>query len=143
MSLDELQLNCPEVLAGSIDAPRLLGNRCAACGEPFFPAASGCTRCSGQELEPLDLGTRGQLWTFTIQGFRPKPPFDGNDGEQGFVPFAVGYVEMEGGLKIEGRIVTERLDALEIEQSMRVCLEAYRYQDNVPVYTYAFTPETS
>lgn len=143
MSLDQLQLNCPDVLGGTAEAPRLIGNRCTDCGEPFFPAAMGCTRCSSQSLEPVDLGDKGQLWTFTIQGFRPKPPYDGDDSEGGFLPFAVGYVEMAGGLKVEGRIVTDRPERLRIEQPMRVCLEAYRHEAGTPVYTYAFSPDAA
>lgn len=143
MSLEQLKLNCRDVLSGSAEAPRLIGNRCTECGEPFFPAAAGCTRCSSQSLEPVDLGDKGQLWTFTIQGFRPKSPFDGDAGEDGFIPFAVGYVEMPSGLKIEGRIVTARPDDLRIEQPMRVCLEGYRYEEGAPVYTYAFTPDAT
>ena len=39
------------------------------------------------------LPSRGTLWTWTTQGFEPKPPFV-PDGE--FEPYAVGYVEFSG-----------------------------------------------
>jgi hypothetical protein len=53
-------------------------------------------------MQAIDLGRRGTVWGYTVQRFAPKsppyvPPADG------FVPFAVGYVELPEGVKVEAR----------------------------------------
>jgi uncharacterized OB-fold protein len=61
-----------------------------------------CASCGG-ELERTLLPRRGTLWTWTTQGFEPKsPPYVAAEGE--FKPFVVGYLELPGVLRVEGRI---------------------------------------
>lgn len=80
--------------------PALRGSRCGECGTVAFPAARGCQRCGKQAMSPLELGRRGTVWGFTVQRFAPKsPPYVVPDG--GFVPFAVGYVEVPEGVRVE------------------------------------------
>ena len=60
------------------DGPHLLGSTCLDCGTFAFPPQNGCQRCAGTDTEPVELGNRGTLWTFTVQGFPPKaPPYRG------------------------------------------------------------------
>jgi uncharacterized OB-fold protein len=48
----------------------------------------------------VELSSRGTVWGFTVQRFAPKsPPYVVPAG--GFVPFAVGYVELPEGVKVE------------------------------------------
>ena len=78
----------------------LTGSRCTHCGTVAFPQAPGCQRCGRRSTEPLELSTRGTVWGFTVQRFAPKsPPYVVPEG--GFVPFAVGYVELAEGVKVE------------------------------------------
>ena len=78
----------------------LTGSRCRHCGNVAFPAARGCQSCGRSDQETLELGTRGTVWGFTVQRFAPKsPPYVVPAG--GFVPFAVGYVELPEGVKVE------------------------------------------
>lgn len=78
----------------------LTGSRCQHCDTVAFPAARSCQSCGHSSQEPLDLGGRGTVWGFTVQRFAPKsPPYVAPAG--GFVPFAVGYVELPAGVKVE------------------------------------------
>jgi uncharacterized OB-fold protein len=78
----------------------LTGSRCLHCGTVAFPPARGCQSCGGSSQETLELGRRGTVWGFTVQRFAPKsPPYVVPAG--GFVPFAVGYVELPEGVKVE------------------------------------------
>lgn len=132
-------LVCPAVIGGTAEQPTLLGNRCRACGEPFFPAARGCTRCSSADLEPFELGDTGTLWSWTIQLFQPKAPFDGVDPGGSFQPYGIGYVEMPCGLKVETRLAAEGEPHFAIGQAMRLVLQAYRKDASAQhLYTYAF-----
>src|SRR5215217_4680417 len=85
------------------DEPRLIGSRCANCGTTTFPAQSSCPRCTSTDVSEHLLARRGTLWTWTVQGFRPKsPPYEGNDD---FVPYSVGYVELPGEAEVESLLV--------------------------------------
>jgi uncharacterized OB-fold protein len=132
-------LACPDQLGGSPERPVLLGNRCRNCGEPFFPARQGCTRCSGTELDAFELGSEGKLWSWTVQMFLPKAPYDGDPTPESFRPYGVGYVELPCGLKVESRLAAKGEPRFAIGQPMRLVLQPYRKDAaGQDVYTYAF-----
>ena len=115
--------------------PRLEAGRCSGCGDVTFPLRARCPGCGG-DLERLLLPPRGTLWTWTTQGFEPpSPPYIGDTGEDEFVPFAVGYVEFDGLLRVEGRLTEPDPDRLRIGMPMEVV--ALQRGDRV---TYAFKP---
>jgi uncharacterized OB-fold protein len=65
-------------------------------------------------MQAIDLGRRGTVWGYTVQRFAPKsppyvPPADG------FVPFAVGYVELPEGVKVEAVLDCDDFGDLEDE----------------------------
>ena len=91
----------PELFACT-DPLLLAGSCCAACGGVQFPAAAQCASCAGDTTEPITLPDRGTVWTWTVQRFPPKPPYE--PPASGFVPFAVGYVDL-GRLLVESIIV--------------------------------------
>ena len=81
-------------------SPQLRGSRCEHCETVAFPASVTCQRCGGSETTEIDLSTTGTVWTATIQRFPPKsPPYVPPAG--GFRPYAVGYVELPEGVKVE------------------------------------------
>ena len=80
--------------------PRLRGSRCDNCSSVAFPASVSCQRCGGAKTTEIDLSSTGTVWTATIQRFAPKsPPYI--PPAEGFRPFAVGYVELPEGVKVE------------------------------------------
>jgi uncharacterized OB-fold protein len=79
------------------------------------------------------LPRRGTLWTWTTQGFEPKPPYVADEGD--FRPYGVGYVEFAGYLRVEGRLTEADPERLAIGMPMEVvALERLRG------VTYAFAP---
>ena len=125
------------------ERPTLMGSRCTTCGEHYFPAVRGCTRCGSTDLAPADLGSEGRLWSWTVQSFCPKPPYNGVDDESNFEPYGVGYVEMASGLKVESRLTLSDPDQLQIGMPMELTLEPYRQvPPDKPVFTFAFRPAT-
>jgi uncharacterized OB-fold protein len=138
------RLVAPHLLRLDGGRPALLGSRCSACGEAYFPATRGCTRCCGTQLDAFDLGHRGRLWSWTVQGFRPKPPYDGGaeaSAETDFQPYGVGYVELACGLKVESRLTLADPQQLRIGMEMELVLEPYRIDaDGTRLHTYAFRP---
>src|SRR4051794_3041212 len=96
------------------DGPRLVGSRCTQCGTHAFPPQEGCPRCTATGMATVELAARGTLWTWTIQGFPPKaPPYLGDTDPARFEPFGVGYVELPGQLKVEGRLTESDPSALQ------------------------------
>ncbi len=134
-----LELACPELLRRTATGWTLLGNRCEACGEAYFPAQTGCARCCSSVLAPCDIGERGILWSWTIQSFLPKSPYNSGESESTFKPFGVGYVQMPIGLKVESRLTPADPAWLRIGVPMELILEPYRTRaDGGVVSTFAF-----
>ena len=132
-----------QAVAGSADLtpvdleggePRLVAGRCGECGAHVFPLRGRCPSCGGN-VERVLLPPHGTLWTWTTQGFEPKPPYVADDDGE-FVPFGVGYVEFAGYLRVEGRLTEGDPQRLRIGMPMRVV--AVTRRDRV---TYAFAPE--
>jgi uncharacterized OB-fold protein len=90
----------------------LEGSRCTVCTTVAFPAGVMCSKCATPTAAPLNLSTRGVLWAYTIQRFPPKsPPYVPPAG--GFTPFAVGYIELPEGIKVEAIIDCEDFHGLD------------------------------
>lgn len=119
--------DCPvEIVDGSA---HLVAGRCRTCAALTFPLRARCPSCGGDTERDL-LPSRGVLWTWTTQGFEPKPPYVA-DGE--FEPYGVGYLELPGLLRVEGRLTT--VEGLRIGMAMEVVAVTRAGRT-----TYAFAP---
>jgi len=76
--------------------PRLLGSRCRACGEHFFPRRVVCARCLAEACDDVELGPHGTLWTYTWV----HVPFFGQKRAAG-AGYAVGQVDLPEGPRIQ------------------------------------------
>ncbi|MFC4296267.1 Zn-ribbon domain-containing OB-fold protein [Novosphingobium tardum] len=123
---------------GEGDSTRLLAGRHRETGRLRFPLPTGPDR---EYYDEVELSPRGKLWSYTIQRFRPKTPFNGRGDDADFKPYGVGYVELPGELIVESRLVANDLSTLKIGQPMHITTEAYRDDENGPVLTYAFAPD--
>ncbi len=123
------------------EQPQLLGSRCTDCGNHMFPTQSGCPRCTGDHTETVELGRRGTLWTWTVQGFPPKaPPYLGHTDER-FEPFGVGYVELPGEVKVEARLTEADPAKLAIGMEMELVIVPLTVDDDgTERVTFAFRP---
>ena len=110
--------------------PALLGSRCRDCGIATFPAAESCMACSGQNVSVEELPGRGTLWTWTVQQFMPKTPYKSNETMETFKPYGVGYLELPGGVRVEGRLTENDPGKLQIGMEMDVVFEPYRTEEN-------------
>lgn len=136
-------LACPDLIRLDGGHPTLHGGQCADCGEIYFPAAASCTRCLSTRMQPVDLGRSGKLWSWTIQGFLPKSPYNSGETPETFQPYGVGYVEMASGIKVESRLTVADESLLKIGMAMELTLVPYRHGDRGPVHTFAFQPATT
>ena len=120
------------------DEPRLVGSRCNGCGNVSFPAQASCPRCTRTDVSQHLLARDGVLWTWTVQGFRPKsPPYA---GPAEFEPYPVGYVELPGEVKVESRLVDVGTDGLRIGMPMELVIVPFTLEVGDRVLTFAFRP---
>lgn len=117
----------------------LLGSRCTDCGAHTFPRQGGCPRCTGARMSDVALSRTGTLWSFTVQGFRPKPPYTGSPEHE---PYGVGYVELPDQLIVEARLTESDPARLSIGMPMVLRMVPFRTADDGrPVLTFAFAPQ--
>lgn len=121
----------PGLVRGEGAAARLLGGR-GEDGRIVFPMPTGP---EADRFEECVLADEGTLWSFTVQRFPPKTPYDG-PSDADFQPYAVGYVELAGQVIVEARLDTMDFARLKIGMPMRLTLLPYR----TGVLTYAFRP---
>jgi uncharacterized OB-fold protein len=117
-------------LGGTLDEPELLGGRCGACGVVTFPGQGSCPRCAAEEMAVTPLPRRGILWTWTMQRFPPKsPPYGRVETEETFEPFALGYVDLGGEVRVEARLTGAGPDELAIGMEMELTVVPLRTGD--------------
>jgi hypothetical protein len=129
------------LVSGVGDDASLLGGRRRADGKVVFPLP----RDAGAEAyDAIELPREGTLWSYTVQRFRPKPPYAGPGDDRTFTPYAVGYVELPDAIIVETRIQTDAIDRLRIGMPMTFTLQSFRTDaDGAEVLTYAFRPSNA
>ena len=123
------------------DEPQLIGSKCAQCGIVTFPVQSSCPRDASTDMEEFLLARRGRLWAWTTQDFQPpSPPYTGPTGAD-YAPFAVGYVELPGEVKVESRLTESDPERLIPGMEMELVVVPFRTDDDgTEVVTFAFRP---
>jgi uncharacterized protein len=125
------------LIAGTAAEPRLIGSQCERCGTVTFPRQASCPRCTSEDVRERLLSARGTLWTWTVQCFEPKSPPYAGGGD--FEPYAVGYVELPGEVRVETRLT--EVDAEELEIGMPMELTLIPAPGDSGTLTFAFRPE--
>ena len=101
MSDDKIMIPVKEGLwtepEGPDERPQLIASRCLNCGELFFPEKDNgiCSCCQSVDLEEVLLSTRGKVYSYSVVMLRPPVYY------QGQVPYALGYVELPEGIRVE------------------------------------------
>jgi uncharacterized OB-fold protein len=113
-----------------LQSVKLAGSRCKACHETTLGANTLCPNCGSAEIEPLDLSSKGVVWTFTVVRYKPPGDYRGPDP---FAPFAMGLVELPEGARILAPIGGDP-EAVRIGMSVVFC--AYVRPDGVVAFKY-------
>jgi uncharacterized OB-fold protein len=106
------------------EAPRLLGSRCPACGEHFFPRRHVCAKCLAEGCEDVLLGPRGRLWTWT---YVHVPLFAKKDARVD--AYGVGQVDLPEGPRVQA-ILMGGAEDFRIGIEMELDLETLRTDDD-------------
>jgi uncharacterized OB-fold protein len=115
--------------------PRLLGSRCSACGETFYPRRFVCARCLHEGCDDVELSTTGTLYTWT---YVHVPLFAKKDGSVG--AYGVGQIDLPEGPRVQA-ILVGGPDDFEIGMTLEIDLETLRQdRDGNDVVIYRFKP---
>ena len=101
------------------DGPHLVGSRCRECGEVTFPANAFCPQCCTETMVNVPLGRRGTLYSFTVQRFKPPPPYKGSEP---FAPYGVGMIELPEGLRVTAVLEEDDPTRLQVGMEMELVI---------------------
>jgi uncharacterized OB-fold protein len=121
------------------EKPQLIGSRCLACGEVFFPKRESkiCTYCQSRDLEEIKLSRKGKVYSFTIVMQRPPEYY------RGPVPYAEGFVELPEGVRVETLFTGCDFNDLEVGMDVEMVIEGlHEDEDGNEVVAYKFRPVT-
>ena len=97
------------------DRPHLVANVCTQCGAKFFDRRNACANCENDTFDQVDVGTEGELRTFTIVAMAAP-------GIQ--VPFVAGVVDCDG-ISVRGNVINTPADPEHVSTGMKVRLATY------------------
>ena len=120
------------------EPPRLLGSRCRACREVFFPRRPVCAKCLAQGTDDLELGPRGTLYTWT---WTHLPLFGSRRTDAG--GYGVGQIDLPEGPRVQAVLAGARGD-FAIGMAMELDLEVLGVnKDGAEVVIFRFRPAGS
>lgn len=117
------------------EQPVLLGSRCAACDETFFPRRRLCAICA-EPTAPVDLSTTGTLYshTYVHVPYFGKRRVDGGG-------YGVGQVDLPERVRIQC-VITGDPASWAIDMPMRIEAEGVdRTPEGDEVVIFRFAPE--
>lgn len=86
---------------------KLMASRCKKCQALHLPPHPICTKCSGNDMEWVEMKGNGKLAAFTAVAVGPT--FTIEEGYDRNNPYLVGIVQLDEGPKVSSRI--QGLDA--------------------------------
>ncbi len=117
------------------EQPHLLGSRCPACGEVFFPRRLVCAKCLHEGTEDMELSTHGVIHTWT---YCHVPLFGKKDAD--VAGYGVAQVDLPEGPRVQSILFGEH-DDFTIGMPVQIDLETLRQNsDGDDVVIYRFRP---
>ena len=100
----------------------LIGFRCRECGVTVFGPATFCQSCTSFEVEPVDLGGEGALYSYTIVRIPPA-------GWPGEVPYILGQVELPAGPQVLAEVIGCEQHDLSIGMPVELAIQSVPAQE--------------
>ncbi|MCW4009142.1 MAG: Zn-ribbon domain-containing OB-fold protein [Candidatus Bathyarchaeota archaeon] len=113
---------------------KVMAAKCRKCGKIHLPPRPICDNCYAQEFSWTEVSGKGKLLTYTIIHVAP-PQF------QPLVPYPVGIVQLENGLRLPGMISGVAEAQLKAGIELTVDFEACNTNQTWPQWRrYCFKP---
>lgn len=117
------------------DEPQLIGSKCPHCGEVVFPVNPVCVNCQNQKMDDIKLSRRGKVWSFTTVMLPPPQWYKGP------VPFDLGYVELQEGVRIWARLLGAEAGTFKIGQEVELQIDVMQEDaEGNEILGYCFVP---
>ena len=100
----------------------LIGFRCRDCEVSVFGPATFCQSCTSFEVEQVDLGAQGTLYSYTIVRIPPA-------GWPGPVPYILGQVELPAGPQVLAEVIDCEQPDLVIGMPVELAIQAVPAQE--------------
>jgi len=101
---------------------------CPACARHQFYPRRFCTTCLTQEIQWVQASGLGRVYTYTICHVAGHPAFETR------VPYAIGMIELDEGVRMLAGIVASDLDHLAIGARVQVCFERASSEIALPMF---------
>jgi uncharacterized OB-fold protein len=110
--------------------------KCTKCQAIHFPQRLICPQCGSKEFESINLSGNGELVTFTIIRVAPE-----GFGDQ--VPFAIGIVKLDEGIRVMGQITDCNPKDLKIGDRLTTQFRRINEESKTGmiIYGYKFVPD--
>ncbi len=116
---------------------QLMGSQCNNCGEVFFPKRENwlCSSCQSSDLKEIKFSPRGKIFSYTVVMQRPPVYY------QGEVPYAIGFVELPEGIRVETLFTGCKLEDLRVGMEVEMLIDKlHTEEDGTEVFCYKFKP---
>ena len=132
---------CPhtkvEGFARHLKDGRLMGSKCAACGEVSFPPRADCPACRHDAFEYTEMSGKGTVVTFTRIAAAPA-------GFEDVTPFTVGVIDLEE----TGRLLawfgeTIKEDEIKVGMDLQLVPQIFDELEEIKVYYSLEKPGTT
>jgi len=124
-----------EIPEDPAEPPRLLGSRCPACGEVFFPRRLVCAKCLHEGTEDTVLSTSGTIYTWT---YCHVPMFGKSDAD--VAGYGVAQIDLPEGPRVQS-ILSGGPGDFAIGMEVEIDLETLRTDaEGNEVVIYRFRP---
>jgi uncharacterized OB-fold protein len=102
--------------------------RCRDCGKTQYHYRALCCHCWSDRVDDLPSTGRGTVWTYSVV-YRNNTP-----GYSEKVPYVVGLVELEGGVKVFGNILVGAPEDVSIGTPVQVTFAKADTGQMIPLF---------
>ncbi len=116
-----------------IKEKRLMAIKCNSCGTMILPPQPMCTNCLSTKLTWVEIEGSGKLLSYTVIYVAPEQ-------FQSLVPYIIGIVEFEKGLRLPGMVRNVDPEELIIGMNLKINFDTSSSSQWHTWSRYFFTP---
>lgn len=114
------------------DTAFLIGNKCPACGQIYFPSKPFCLECFRESLQPIRLGAEGTLYSYTVAHMASA---------HSIPPYTAGWIDLDEGIRIFAPIKVDDGQELDIGMKMELTIDELWQEGGTSVTGYRYSPK--
>lgn len=115
--------------------PRLLGTKCRACGEHFYPRRAICAKCMSDQTSDVEMEARGTLYSYTFVHL----PLFGSTNMEHAEGYGVGQIDLPEGPRVQSPLAGKQAE-FKVGQSVQGELNVLREDGANDIVIVRFRP---